>query len=162
MKTVFNAATSDSYLKAGSRIAGGALGIALDKINTNFQVNNMQNSPDNYSGGSGQVSYLFSFEDGVNYYLDEYIVPQCIMKRDDDYMHLYGFKVGRLMNFEDVVNIRAYFNFVQGSFEAIRGTKSDEVRRILKDTLLSGVRFWNVDRTPTILGRENFENRLVN
>lgn len=161
MKTVLNAATSDSYLKAGSRIAGGALGIALDKINTNFQVNNMQNSPDNYSGGSGQVSYLFSFEDGVNYYLDEYKAPECIIKRDDDYMHLYGFKVGRLMNFTDVNNIRAYFNFVQGNFDAITGIKSNEVRRILKDSLLSGVRFWNVDRSSAILERENFENRLV-
>ena len=162
IKTVFNAAGSDSYLKAGSKLASGALGVALDKINTNFQVNNMQNAPDNYSSGSGQVSYLFSFEDGVAYYLDEYKAPECIIKRDDDYMHLYGFKVGRLMNFTDVYNIRAYFNFVQGNFDAITGIKSNEVRRILKDSLLSGVRFWNVDRSSSILERENFENRLVN
>ena len=153
--------SGDYSTKGAGKLLRGGVDISIDMFSTKYQVNNMQNAPDNYSAGSGSVSYQMSFEDGVAYYLDEYKAPECIIKRDDDYMHLYGFKVGRLMNFTEVYNIRAYFNFVQGNFDAITGIKSNEVRRILKDSLLSGVRFWNVDRSSSILERENFENRLV-
>ena len=153
--------SGDYTTKGAGKLLRGGVDISVDMFSTKYQVNNMQNAPDNYSAGSGQVSYLLSYEDGVSYYLDFYKVPDCILKRDDDYMHLYGFKVGRLMNFSDVVNIRAYFNYVQGNFENIDGIKSEEVRRILKDSLLTGVRFWNVDRSSEILERENFENRLI-
>lgn len=159
--TVISTATTPDYTAAGIKATQNFVGIGLDYFQTKYNLNNMQNAPDRYSAGSGSVNYAFSYEDEIAYYLDEYKVPDYIQQRDNDYMYLYGFKYGRIDDFENLNNIRAYFNYIQGNFESISGNLSDAARKILYDTLLAGVRFWNVDRSSFDFTLENLENSIL-
>lgn len=135
--------------------------IGVEYFQTKYNINNMQNAPALYTSGSGSVSYVLAYEIDISYYLDEYISPEYILKRDDDFMYLYGYKYGKIDSFANVVNIRAYFNYVQGDFPSISGKISDEARRILSNSLNIGVRFWNIDRTEFDFTLENLERTIV-
>lgn len=135
--------------------------IGVDYFELKYQINNMQNAPGLYSSGSGSTSYALSYTTDIAYYLDEYIAPEYILKRDDDYMYMYGYKYGKLDNFNNVVNIRAIFNYVEGIFPSISGNISDEARRILSTSLASGVRFWNRDKPGFDFNLDNLENSVL-
>lgn len=153
--------SGDYTTKAAGKLLTGGTDIALEMFETKYRVNNMQNAPENYSSGSGSVSFALSHTEEIAYYLDIYISPIIVLDRDFDYMYLYGYKYGKIDEFTNVNNIRAYFNFVQGNFESISGNLSDEARRIIYNSLFVGVRFWNVDRPDFNFNLENFENRLL-
>ena len=138
-----------------------AVDIGVEYFQTKYNINNMQNAPDLYSSGSGSTSYALAYDSDIAYYLDEYISPEYILKRDDDFMYLYGYKYGKIDSFANVVNIRAYFNYVQGDFPSISGKISDEARRILSNSLNTGVRFWNIDRPEFDFTLENLERTIV-
>ena len=142
-------------------LVSGFVGIGLDYFNTKYQINNMQNAPGLYSAGSGSTSYVLASDIDFSYYADLYVAPEYILERDDDFMYLYGYKYGKMALFENVVNIRACFNYVKGEFESISGPLSDTVRRELFNSLASGVRFWNVDRPEFNFNTENLENFIL-
>ena len=137
------------------------VGIGVDYFQTKYTINNMQNAPDKYSAGSGSVNFSLAFEEEIAYYADLYESPKYILERDDDYMYLYGFKYGRIEEFNNVVNIRAYFNYVRGTFDNISGSVSDAARKIISNSLAIGVRFWNVDRPTFNFNLDNLEHYVI-
>lgn len=159
-----NLVTSVATQNVGGAISGAlSIGDAIyraekDKINQNFQIDNLKRAPASVNNALGNAYFNAQITE-LGAYVEEYDILPTEKEIINDFMVQYGFTVNQIGNLFDFLDIRKYFNYIKANINSISGVAMSNVaRNDLRRRFAEGIRFWNSDTID--YDKENYEKWL--
>lgn len=135
--------TTGAIAGAASGLVKSAFNAANSAIQYNLNIDNLKSAPASISNIQGDVNLLDTMTN-LKPAIELWQALDTDIKTFNDYCLRFGYKVDRMGDLKDYIDIRKYWNYIKAFVEIMPDRFNYKVANEIRDAFDRGIRFWTV------------------
>lgn len=161
--SIFNASQSiepnmiGAYVNAGLGLMSTGISMMTDATNRELTLDNMRNAPETVSNLNSNPLLLSSIGQELGIFIELQMPLIHEQSAIVDYFDKYGYAYNRLGIVNNFIKTRKLFNYIEADINDIHIKASEDVKTMLKNMFLKGIRFWHNKNSEIEYNLNNYE-----